>query len=288
MFYLPGLAKIVKRKELFQGQQYPAHKLLFPFHRFLLFLNLILFKNNNVESSKYAVNLWQLCQYSHFKDKLLYATTLIYFQLFSKLGSIFLSLNLFHYSKSKPNLIVCLDRNVLKAVSGWPLAVYKERELTTTIFPSTSLLFIVASLPFHFCTCTNDPFSKVTTLCKFQEKSFRLQAELCSLEQQFTLCWARYALGDNGILCNIIFSTILCLFQCFNSLENSRCTKGVDKISHGVLLWGVQTNQRSSAPLPWLSGHLLLFHQTAGPVWRKCLYFWRCFQFWWSLCPLSY
>lgn len=113
MFYLSGLAKIVKKNELFQGQQYTAHKLLFPCHRSLLFLNLIPFKNHNVESSKYAVNLWQLC---YFRDKLLYTTTFISFQLFSKLGSIFLSFNFFHYSKSKPKLIVCLDRNILKTL----------------------------------------------------------------------------------------------------------------------------------------------------------------------------
>lgn len=215
MFYLSGLAKIVKKNELFQGQQYTACKLLFPCHRSLLFLNLIPFKNHNVESSKYAVNLWQLC---HFRDKLLYATTFISFQLFSKLGSIFLSFNFFHYSKIKPKIDSLFRQKHTEGCTFWTLAAYKEHELTTTIFPSTSLLFIEVSLPFHFCTCTNDPFSKVTILCKFQEKSCRQQAELCSLEQQFTLCSARYALRDNDKLTNIIFSTIRCFFQCFISI----------------------------------------------------------------------
>lgn len=51
------IPKIGKRKEPVQGQQYPTCKLLFAFHRFLLFEKFIYFKNNNLESSKYAVNL---------------------------------------------------------------------------------------------------------------------------------------------------------------------------------------------------------------------------------------
>lgn len=39
------IQKIGKRKEPFQGQQYPTCKLLFAFHRFLLFENLISLKN---------------------------------------------------------------------------------------------------------------------------------------------------------------------------------------------------------------------------------------------------
>lgn len=90
--------------------------------------------------------------------------------LFAKLGSLFVPLNLPHKPERKPKSTVYLDRSKLKAASFWPLSAYKECELTTTIFPSTSLLFIVLSLPFHFCTCTNAPFSKVTTLCKGQER----------------------------------------------------------------------------------------------------------------------
>lgn len=210
MCCLSGLAKIGKRKELFQGQQYPACKILFTVHRFLVFSNLIPFKNNNVESSNYAVNLWQLCQNSPFKDKLLYATTFISFQVFSKLGSLFLPFNLSHNSKNKLKLMVCLDRNILKAVSFWPFSVYKEHELTTTIFPSTSLLFIVVSLPFHFCTCTNDPFSKVTTLCKVQEKSFQLQFELCRSEQHSL--YVQQDMRSWIMTCSVTYSALYCFF----------------------------------------------------------------------------
>lgn len=53
------------------------------------------------------------------------------------------------------------------------------------------------------------------------------------------------------MLSNIIFSTILFIISVlyFNSLENSRCTKGVGEISPGVFLGEVQTTQRTSALL---------------------------------------
>lgn len=83
-------------------------------------------------------------------------------------------------------------------------------------------------------------------------KNFKMQSELCRLEQQFTLHSVRSEFLVNDTLSNTSFSTTLFLLTVLslNSLENSYCTKGVGKTPPGVLLGDVHTTQKLSVPLP--------------------------------------
>jgi len=67
----------------------------------------------------------------------------------SRLFPMFVSHFLHPYFSHKPKLTLCLDRGQLN-VAMQQRTSSESLVLTTTIFPSTSLLFIVVSLPFHF------------------------------------------------------------------------------------------------------------------------------------------
>lgn len=94
-------------------------------------------------------------------------------------------------------------------------------------------LFAIPLLHLHQCS-----FLQGYNTLQRPRKSFKLQSELCRLEQQFTLRSAKSTFLANDTLCDISFSTILFLVQCFLWIvwKTHSVARGLGKTPPGAVL----------------------------------------------------
>lgn len=170
---------------------------------------------------------------------------------------------MFSFPIFESNVIHPPDKNSAQGI----LWLDNKKELTTTRFPSTTFLFMIVSLPSHFCTCFSEPFSKVMTFC-WRKKMCGLLIGVLWTEEK-TVSMSKQSLSKKDSLHAYLWRHHF----------NSECQNHDSSCSDIPF-------ERFSWKMPFLDSplffcHLLWSHQTLHPTWKRSLYFWRYFLIWW-------
>lgn len=146
-----------------------------------------------------------------------------------------------------------------------------KTELTTTRFPSTTFLFMIVSFPSHFCTWFSMPLSRVMTFYQRKKKkqSVAVSSGCSGLKRRLSPC-------PNSTDTQSLRSTLT--FEGSISTLDVKITT-LSSCSHITFETCICKVVGLDSPLFFC--HLLWSHQTLHPAWKRSLYFWRYFLFWW-------